>query len=202
MEVPLDAEGTILENSPANILAWSSKKIKRTARSSFAAETIASVDAADALIFASFLYDEMTEPSGEMLELDKPNRRTGKTFLATDSMNLKDHCSALNDKVAERRLKVDLYSLRENVQRGNMQLPWVDGTQNIADAMTKDTPQALKALKHLMVTGRLPVTHMAALLIPLDAIPDFATTDEEAPMRDSATSEEESSMDEAVSSKE
>ena len=53
-------------------------------------------------------------------------------------MNLKDHLTSIaGAATAERRLKVDLYSLQENLKRGHTHLLWIDGTENPADLMTK-----------------------------------------------------------------
>ena len=59
VEAELNENNTMPENPKANIIGWRSFKIKRTCRSSFAAETIAAVEAADALIFTAFTYEEM-----------------------------------------------------------------------------------------------------------------------------------------------
>ena len=56
------------------------------------------------------------------------------------------HLATLNDKVTERRFKVDLYSLKENVKRGDITFLWVDGQQNPADGLTKSSPTALRPL--------------------------------------------------------
>lgn len=135
----------------ANILGWRSYKVKRTCRSSFAAETISAVEAADSLIFTEFLKEELT---GEPV----------KKNVVVDSMNLKDHTCQFNNNLAERRLKIDMYSLKENVQNGEFQILWVDGQENIADAMTKASSLALKPLSHLMSKNRIPIENMLALV--------------------------------------
>jgi len=134
----------------ANILGWRSYKIRRTCRSSFAAETIAAVEAADALIFVGFLHEELT---GKHIQ----------KFLVVDSMNLKDHTCQFNNNLAERRLKIDMYSLKENVTQGEFKILWIDGQENIADAMTKASATALKPLLELMKTNRIPVENMLAM---------------------------------------
>ena len=152
VEIGTNQDGHLImvDNPKANILAWSSKKIKRTARSSFTAETLAAVDAADALVYAAYMYEEFL---GHRIH----------RFLATDSMNLKDHVQQMNSKVTERRLKVDLYSLKENIQNDELILLWIDGEQNVADGLTKCSTKALKALDHLIDHNRIPATHMSAM---------------------------------------
>ena len=85
-----------------------------------------------------------------------------KRLLATGSLNLKDHTGKFDSNLRERRLKIDLYSIKENIQRGEIQLLWVDGEENPADGLTKSTKLALAPLIYLMNTGTLPVTNMLA----------------------------------------
>lgn len=136
----------------ANILGWRSFKIKRTCRSSFAAETIAAVEAADALIFTGYLYEELTG-------------RNIRKFLVVDSMNLKDHTCQFNNNLTERRLKIDMYSLKENVTQGEFKILWIDDQENVADAMTKASACALKPLLDLMSNNRIPVENMLAMVL-------------------------------------
>ena len=149
IETEMNANNVMPEHPKGNVLAWRSYKIKRTCRSSFAAETIAAVEAADALIFAAYLYEEI---------LSEPLRR----YLCVDSMNLKDHTTQFNNNLAERRLKVDLYSLKENMAQGEIKLLWVDGQENPEDGLTKASSTALKPLVTLMDKGRIPVETMLA----------------------------------------
>ena len=149
VEAELNENNTMPENPKANIIGWRSFKIKRTCRSSFAAETIAAVEAADALIFTAFTYEEM---SGRRI----------KRFLAVDSMNLKTHTTQFQNTLAERRLKIDLYSLKENMSRGEITLLWVDGQENPADGLTKASSTALKSLLSLMRNCVVPVQTMSA----------------------------------------
>ena len=77
-------------------------------------------------------------------------------------MNLKDHTTQFNNNLAERRLKVDSYSLKENMAQGEIKMLWVDGQQNPADGLTKASSTALKPLLTLMDKGRVPVETMLA----------------------------------------
>ena len=149
VEVGTKPDGSFSETPQFNVIAWSSRKIRRTARSSFAAETLAAVDAADNLVHLNFLR---TELSG----------RTGAAHLLTDSMNLKDHVAKKANSTTEKRLKTDLYSLKESVATGELTLLWVDGDQNIADGFTKSAPAAQKVLELALRSGRLPITNVSA----------------------------------------
>ena len=55
-----------------------------------------------------------------------------------------------------------LYSLKENMTQGEIELLWVDGQENPADGLTKASSSALKTLIELMKTGQLPVQTMLA----------------------------------------
>lgn len=113
----LDDNNKTPENPKGNTIGWRSLKIKRTRRSSFAAETIAAVEAADALIFTAFTYEDVF---GFKL----------KRFLAVASMNLKTHTTEFQNNLAERRLKIDLYSLKENMAQGEITFLCVDGQES------------------------------------------------------------------------
>ena len=149
VEAEFNENNTMPENPKANIIGWRSFKIKRTCRSSFAEETIGAVEAADALTFTAFTYEEM---SGRKI----------KRFLAVDSMNFKTHTTQFQNNLAERRLKIDLYSLKENMNQGEIALLWVDGQENPADGLTKASSTALKSLVSLMKNCAVPVQTMLA----------------------------------------
>ena len=72
-------------------------------------------------------------------------------------MNLKDHLQKKSNNTTERRLKVDRFSIKENLDRNEFKLLWVDGEQNIDDGFTKCAPQAQAVLEKALRSGRLPV---------------------------------------------
>ena len=133
-----------------NILSWSSKKIRRTCRSSFAAEAIAASDAADIALYRKELLEEMR------------GREVPKAYLATDSLNVRDAVITLGNHTAEKRLRVDLYALKENMRNDGLGLLWIDGTQNISDSMTKPKGPSACPLTKAPLEEKLPFDTLMA----------------------------------------
>ena len=73
-------------------------------------------------------------------------------YLATDSLNLRDHIRCYANNVSEKRLKIDLVSLKHSFVRGDIKrLLWLGGTENPSDSLTKPTPILARVLR----TGHL-----------------------------------------------
>ena len=118
----------------ANIIHWSSVKCKRVTRSIFASELYAMAHGFDvgAVIKSSV---------EKILDLPLP------MVVCTDSKSLYD-CLVKLGTTQEKRLMVDLMCLRQSYERREiMEIKWIDGNCNPADAMTKSRPcQALSKL--------------------------------------------------------
>ena len=122
------SRGELLRAPRFNVVAWRSRKIQRVCRSSFAAECLEACSAADTAFVARCLWSELT---GVM----------PMCYLVTDSLNLRDHIRCIANNTTEKRLKVDLFALKEVFQREELNgLLWIDGTENPADSLTKNSP--------------------------------------------------------------
>ena len=122
------SHGELLRAPRFNVVAWRSRKIQRVCRSSFAAECLEACSAADTAFVARRLWSELT---GVM----------PMCYLVTDSLNLRDHIRCIANNATEKRLKVDLFALKEAFQREELNgLLWIDGTENPADSLTKNSP--------------------------------------------------------------
>lgn len=119
----------------ANILHWSSIKCKRVTRSVLASELYAMTHGFDAGAVIKSTTEKVLKLS--MLSM----------ILCTDSKSLYD-CLVKLGSTQEKRLMIDLMCLRQSYERREiMEVMWIDGDTNPADAMTKSRPcQALQDL--------------------------------------------------------
>ena len=124
-----------------NPLSWSSKKLKRIARSTLAAETLAMADAMDNGIFSASLLSELTTGTvkPEILNIS----------LVTDCRSLHDNLNS-NKAVTEKRLRLEIAAIREALQRELIkESVWVSTENQIADVLTKRGVSPLRLLAAL-----------------------------------------------------
>ena len=122
-------------------LTWVSKKAKRVARSSLAAETLAASEAADHAI----LMKKMLE---ETLDMDIP-----AVTVLVDNMSLYESVRGTN-LLAEKRLLVEMASLREMQENRLISVEWVSTHQQLADSLTKAGANKQK-LMEVLSSGKL-----------------------------------------------
>ena len=141
----VEVEYTQLSDVPRfDELASSSRKIRRVSQSSFAAETPEACASADHAFAVRKIYEEMV--GTRML-----------CFRGTDSLNLRNHNRCVPNNTAEKRLPVDLHGLKQYfLEDGLSGLLWIDGAENIADSLTKNTPILLRILN----AGRLDLASL------------------------------------------
>ncbi len=122
----------------ANIIHWSSIKCKRITRSVLASELYAMVHGFDVGAVLKSTMECVLEQSVPMI-------------LCTDSKSLYD-CLVKLGTTQEKRLMVDIMCLRQSYERREiMEIRWIDGDSNPADAMTKAKP--CHALQELINTN-------------------------------------------------
>ena len=107
-------------------ISWSSKKIKRVARSTLGAETLSAVDALDSAYLVAKILTELVDL----------NEREIATSLFTDNKSLYDALNTSN-LLLDKRLRVDISALREMNDRGEVSYHWVESSQQLADVLTK-----------------------------------------------------------------
>ena len=61
-------------------------------------------------------------------------------YLVTDYLNLRDHIRCIANNTTEKRLKVDLFALKVFQREELNGLLWIDGPENPADSLTKNSP--------------------------------------------------------------
>ena len=108
-------------------VVWSSKKIKRVVRSTLGAETLSAVDAMDSAYLISNILKEI---------LVQKEEREIEVFLYTDNKSLYDSMNTSNLMI-DKRLRVDISSLREMHDKGEVNFRWIEGDNQLADVLTK-----------------------------------------------------------------
>ena len=105
-------------------LSWVSKKIKRVARSTLTAETLAAVEAVDAAVGLKQAVEEVMCCSLPPIKL------------IIDNKSLHDASNTTN-VLADKRLMVDISALREMIDRNEVIIQWTESEHQLADVLTK-----------------------------------------------------------------
>ena len=124
------------ENGSCNLLSWQSKRLKRIARSSLAAESLAMSDGVDAAIYIGTMYNEIMYGNSESIPIE----------VVTDNKSL---CDALQSRkvVTEKRLRIDIAALKESLDQGNItNITWVSTDKQLADCLTKEGASSHKLI--------------------------------------------------------
>ena len=129
-----------------SLIHWSSTKSKRVTRSVLASEIYAMVAGVDmALVINSTLNMIIAQ-----LDLPKVS-----TIICTDSYSLYE-CLVKLGTTKEKRLMIDIMALRQSYERREiLEVRWISGQDNPADAMTKINPN--KALEKFVDTNKLSI---------------------------------------------
>ena len=113
-----------------NLVHWRSQRIQRVCRSTFAAETLSATDTVDQAIFLSdmlscWIHGTTAAP--------KP-----AVDVFVDCHSLVDAIQQIEPACTEKRLKLDLLALKENLESGAINsLRWLDTHIQVADPLTK-----------------------------------------------------------------
>ncbi len=121
---------------------WSSRKLKRVARSSSTAEILAAADAIDMASHLVALAEELTY--------------CHKIEFTTDSRSLFNLASTTKEPT-ERLNKTDLSAIRESFDDGAIRrINWCPGYYLVADALTKDNRESSSHLLKVLREGMIP----------------------------------------------
>ena len=114
-----------VDNFPATLVHWKSARIKRVCRSTFAAETLSMTDCADTAIMLRRFIEHWLD---QKIDLE----------CYTDCKSLAETLKMLQPEASEKRLKLDLLGLRENLENKVItRMLWIPTQCQIADALTK-----------------------------------------------------------------
>jgi hypothetical protein len=123
-------------------LAWRSRKLRRVCRSTLTAETLSLADTIDVCVWMKHIIDEIDD--SKLLT----------TVVRTDNHDLFE--AAHSTKACEeKRLIVELGSIRESVRAGEIDLQWVSKDNQIADSLTKQGANT-NLLVNILNEGVLP----------------------------------------------
>ena len=100
-------------------LVWSSTKIKRVVRSTLAAETMSATEGCDTAFFISKLVREVLPQSTCPIEI------------LTDNQSLFDTINT-SHQISDKRLQVEVSSLREMSERGEINLYWIQKERQLS----------------------------------------------------------------------
>lgn len=129
-----------------NILHWSSTKCKRVTRSVLASEIYGMTSGLD----LGYVLGRTLATISQRVDHPPPD-----LVICTDSRSLYD-CLVQLGTTAEKRLMIDIMAIRQSYEGREIQeIRWINGSDNPADAMTKEHPN--HALEDLVSTNRLRV---------------------------------------------
>ena len=109
-------------------LFWTSTKLKRVVKSSWAAEALCAVSCVDTTVYMQHLTAEL---------LGVPMHKLTPTII-TDSKNLTEALSSPHP-VQEKRLRVDLASIKQDVAEEKIKVVHCPGSKQVADILSKRT---------------------------------------------------------------
>ena len=120
-------------------IEWQSKRIRRMAKSTLSAETIAMVEAMDSAFYIKHLLQDM-------IFNNKP--QDIPIYCLTDNYSLFQTAHSTT-AVTERRLRIEIACVREAIDRGEVDLKWVSSKDQYADCLTKATCDTQKLLSRI-----------------------------------------------------
>ena len=120
---------------------WKSIRAKRVARSVMDAEALGVNEAAE---MAIYLKELLTETIGG-------NKQD--ILVKTDNLTLEDGLKS-STGVKSRRLRIDIAAIKEMIARNEIQVEWVENTEQLADVFTKDGKKAKKKAFRKFMYGK------------------------------------------------
>ena len=106
-------------------ISWRSTRVRRVARSTLAAESLAFADGIDTASFVTHLAGEfqMIKPGSPIIGI-------------TDSRSLYDAANT-STQVSDRRLRVEISAIRDAKEKGELEIIWTANDNQLADVLTK-----------------------------------------------------------------
>lgn len=127
-------------------ISWKSNKVRRVARSTLAAETLALTDGTDAAYFINKLAQEASL-----------TKQKSTALAYTDNKSLHDSVNTTT-LITDRRLRVEMSALREMQEKEEIKIHWIEKENQIADCLTKKGASQ-KSLMTVLKNGKLNVSH-------------------------------------------
>ena len=137
-------------------MVWKSHRIKRVVRSTLAAETMAANEAVE---HADLLRAHLVELHGTLTFQEHLSDTSAVPVIhLTDCKSLYDLLHKRGTIPSERRLQIDVEALRESIEYYNVTSRWCNTKQMLADCLTKDDPNAVTYLRHVLRNGKYGIT--------------------------------------------
>ena len=146
-------EGHVEKVSP---IGWHSSKIDRVSRSPGAAEARSVISGEDYLFHARFQLGEFFDPNPNVFDVDRTvNRVPG--CLVSDSRNVYDKLQTeeLSIKGQERRVDLELLSLKSAQRNNEVRVRWVHSEAQLGNALTKPGAKELELYYQMKGSWRI-----------------------------------------------
>lgn len=154
-QITLLMDGCVMneKEAPFSVISWTSRRLRRVARSSTSAEVQMVGNGLDIHEFIKLAWCGLEERLN--LRNPDPHIQKMKSCLVTDSKNVYDGLKRVESAglhLEELRTGVELLSVKERIGPAGVDVRWVDSGQELADGLTKtwQTEQLLRIL-HLGV---------------------------------------------------
>ena len=126
-------------------LYWESRKIRRVVKSTLAAETLAAADAIDNAYYLGEILSQFLFKNEKDIPIE----------LYVDNRSLYDNVFSVKN-VAEKRLRIDIATIKELVTEEKLNVNWVETKYQLADVLTKKGVNPIK-MCNVFQTGFLEI---------------------------------------------
>eukprot|EP00438_Fugacium_kawagutii_P025213 Skav222622 [mRNA] locus=scaffold4205:86469:93548:+ [translate_table: standard] len=141
--------------APWSPAAWKSYRLKRVVGSTFAAETQV---LSDGLGHAEWLACHLAEAKHRNFQVKDREKFLPEFQLqaVVDCKSIYDHLQSFASpgSISDKRVAIDVVIVRENLDRLGGCIRWVPTHIQLADALTKENPDAMDILRAALVTNR------------------------------------------------
>ncbi|CAK0897251.1 unnamed protein product [Prorocentrum cordatum] len=160
-----NTDGQFLRGLPANLtpMLRRSHRLKRVARSTLAAATMAALEAVKSGDMLRQHLVELHHGLGYWAHMD--DVKAIRMVEVTDFNSLYDLLQKRGAAPSEKRLLIDIESLRNEIEVNSVVSKWVNTKQMLADCLTKQDVRAGDHARHAPRTGRLTGGPMAEQVI-------------------------------------
>ncbi len=134
------------QHGVADVLSWSSNKIKRVVHSAFAAETLGCNDAVSDAIYMRQLISETL--------YNDPKSRVIPIYGFVDNMQLFEQITS-SKQSQDKRVRLDIAEIQECVQKQDIEnIFWIPTQDMLADCLTKRNADSMK-LAEVLESGQI-----------------------------------------------
>ena len=126
--------------TPFSVLSWSSRRLRRVARSSTSAEAQMTANTLDFHEFAKLAWIDLDTPNTLSLKHADEYLSQHDSVMVCDARNIFDGVVKVETSglhMEEKRTAIELLAIKERLGQARVSLRWVDGDQELADGLTK-----------------------------------------------------------------